>query len=278
MNDLQYVRYEKKDHIAYLTINRPEVMNAVNPPTAREMGRCWQAFKQDDDAWVAILTGAGERAFSAGMDLRYRADADAAASREPGTGGQEPDAAASGSLPNPGFGSMTNPRSFHVWKPVIAAVNGYALGGGLEMALACDIIVAADTAAFGLPEVTRGIVAGAGGMHRLPRQVPLKIAMGYMLTGRHMPAAEAARWGLVNEVVPPGELVAAAERWAREIMECAPLSVRATKQAAMLGLDMSLEEAYNTTFEIQKQMQSSEDSREGPRAFAEKRRPVWQGR
>jgi enoyl-CoA hydratase/carnithine racemase len=196
------------------------------------------------------------------MDLRYRA-------------ANEGERVA---MPGSGFGGLTNPRERSVAKPIIAAVNGYALGGGLELAMACDIIIAADTAQFGLPEAKRGIVPGAGGMHRLPRQIPFRVALGYMLTGRHMTAQEAFQWGLVNEVVPAAELMTTAEKWAQEILDCAPLSVRAIKQAATLGMDMSLAEAYNTRFPAQEAMQGSEDSREGPRAFAERRKPVWQAR
>ncbi|MGE0057116.1 MAG: enoyl-CoA hydratase-related protein [Dehalococcoidia bacterium] len=268
MDEFEFVQREKRDRIVFVTINRPESLNALHPPASREMSRIWDEFEADDDAWVAIVTGSGERAFSAGMDLRWRAAANA--SGESQTSSAAP---AKG-----GFGGLTNPEERQVWKPIIAAVNGYALGGGCELALACDIIVAADTARFGLPEPTRGILAGAGGMHRLPRALPVKIAMGYMLTGKHMTAQEAAGWGLVNEVVPASELMATAERWAREIMECAPLSVRATKQAALLGLDMPLGQAMNTRFPEQEKALSSQDAVEGPKAFAEKRKPVWQGR
>jgi enoyl-CoA hydratase/carnithine racemase len=263
----EFISYEKSDHIAVMTINRPDVMNALNPPATIEMHAAWEDFTNDPDAWVAIVTGAGDRAFSAGMDLRWRAQQNASGEPAPRV-----------DFPNSGFGGLTNPRQVHIWKPIIAAVNGYALGGGLELAMACDIIVAADTARFGLPEVTRGIVAGAGGMHRLPRQIPLKIAMGHMLTGKPMTAEEAHHWGLVNEVVPAADLMETAKRWAREICEAAPLSVRASKQSAMLGLEMTLEDAYNTRFPAQEAMQGSEDSREGPRAFAERRKPIWQGR
>jgi enoyl-CoA hydratase/carnithine racemase len=264
----EFISYEKAGHVAVLTIKRPDSMNALHPPATEEMHRVWTDFNDDPEMWVGIVTGEGDRAFSAGMDLRWRAQQDAAGEpqRSPGdtvTGG---------------FGGLTNPREVAIWKPLIAAVNGYALGGGLELAMACDIIVAADTARFGLPEVTRGIVAGAGGMHRLPRQIPLKIAMGYMLTGKHMTAEEAHHWGLVNEVVPADQLMDTAKRWAAEICDAAPLSVRASKQSALLGLEMTLEEAYNTRFPAQQAMQGSEDSREGPRAFAERRKPVWKGR
>jgi enoyl-CoA hydratase/carnithine racemase len=262
MPNFEFISYEKAHRIAYLTINRPDVMNALHPPASVEMSQAWDDFAADPEVWVAIVTGAGERAFSAGMDLRYRAQ-------------NEGERIA---MPDSGFGGLTNPRKRQINKPIIAAVNGYALGGGLELAMACDIIIASDTAQLGLPEAKRGILPGAGGMHRLPRQIPYRIALGYMLTGRNIPADEAYRWGLVNEVVPPADLMDTARKWAQEILECAPLSVRAIKQAASMGLDMSLEEAYKTRFPAQEAMQGSEDSREGPRAFAERRKPLWQGR
>jgi len=267
MSEFEFVSREKREHMLFVTINRPESLNALHPPAHIEMARIWDEFEADDDAWVAVLTGAGDRAFCAGMDLRFRAQQNAAGEK----------AESAGTSIRGGFGGLTNAAERHCWKPIIAAVNGYALGGGLELAMACDIIIAADTARMGLPEPTRGIVAGAGGMHRLPRAVPLKIAMGYMMTGKHMTAEEAHRWGLVNEVVPAAGLMAAAERWAREIMECAPLAVRATKQAALLGLDLPLAEAMNTAFPEMETALSSRDAREGPAAFAEKRKPEWTG-
>jgi enoyl-CoA hydratase/carnithine racemase len=257
----EFIRYEKAGRIAYLTLNRPDVLNALHPPAHRECARALETFEADADAWVLIITGAGDRAFCAGMDLHYR-----------NAEGEQP----APSLPG-GFAGLTNPRGSKVTKPVIAAVNGYALGGGLEIALACDIVVAAETATFGLPEVKRGIVAGGGGMYRLPRQLPLKIAMGYLLTGKTMTAAEAHGWGLVNEVVPAPGLMDAANRWAAEIIEAAPLSVRATKQAALAGLDMTLEDAYNEPFLALQVMRDSKDSREGVLAFTERRKPNWTG-
>ncbi len=267
MSDYEFVIYEKRNHIAYVTINRPDRMNALHSGAGAELGSVWADYRDDADSWVAIITGAGDKAFSAGMDLRARAESNAAGQPAPSNQG-----------PNLGFGGLTNPRNNNIWKPIIAAVNGYALGGGLELAMACDIIIAADHAQLGLPEPKRGIMAGAGGVHRLPRQIPLKIAMGYMLTGRHMTADEAHRWGLVNEVVPLADLMTTAERWAAEIMECAPLSVQATKQSSMQGLEMTLEEAYNGSYEAVQRMMSSDDSKEGPRAFAERRKPLWQGK
>ena len=258
----QYALYEKKEKVAYVTINRPEVMNAIHYPAHEELWEIWCDFRDDPEMWVAIVTGAGERAFSAGNDLKY-------------TAAQAGKAVLPPLLPPGGFGGITN--RFECWKPIIAAVNGYALGGGFEIALACDIIIAAEHARFGLPEPTVGLVAAAGGVHRLPRQIPTKIAMGMMLTGRHITAEEAYRLGLVNEVVPIQELMPTAERWAQEIMQCAPLSVRGSKQAAMTGLDLPLPAALNQNYPVIQQMFVSEDIIEGPTAFAEKRKPIWKG-
>jgi enoyl-CoA hydratase/carnithine racemase len=254
------VIYEKKDHIATITLNRPEVMNAVHPPATAELSGIWDEAIADDDVWVILLTGAGERAFSAGNDLKYTA------SRGMPTGPR----------PKGGFGGLTDRTDID--KPMIAAVNGFALGGGFEMALACDIIIAADHARLGLPEPRVGLAAAAGGVHRLPRQIPLKIAMGYMLTGKHMTAQEALELGIVNEVVPLKDLMDTAHRWVGEILECAPLSVRATKQCAMQGLGLPLDQALEGSYPALKQMFYSEDVKEGPLAFAEKRKPNWQGK
>ncbi|MBI4298181.1 MAG: enoyl-CoA hydratase/isomerase family protein [Chloroflexi bacterium] len=256
----QYILYEKRERIAHVTINRPEVRNAMHPPANQELAEILHDFRDDPEVWVAILTGAGDKAFSAGMDLKYSAE-------------QQGRPRSSQSAPLPGLTS-----GFVCWKPIIAAVNGFAMGGGLETALACDIIIAADHAQFALPEPRVGLTAGAGGMHRLPRQVPLKQAMGMLLTGRRINAQEAFRIGLVNEVVPFPELMPAAERWAKEILECAPLSVRASKQVAMSSLGWPLEVSMSRTFDGQRAASESEDSKEGPRAFAEKRSPQWKGR
>lgn len=264
--DFKYVKYEKRGHTAYVTMNRPEVMNALHPPCHPEMNRLWDDFAADKDLWVAILTGAGDRAFSAGNDLKYTAE-------HPGEGLIDSKGGFPGS--KGGFAGIT--ARYDLVKPVIAAVNGFALGGGLEIALCCDIIIAADHARLGLPEPRVGLSAGAGGVHRLPRQIPLKIAMGMMLTGKHITAQEAHRWGLVNEVVPLKDLMPAAERWAAQIIECSPLSVQATKQAAMDGLGMSVEDAFNRRYPALVKMYKSKDLIEGPLAFAQKRKPNWKG-
>ena len=261
----EFINYEKDGQIVTITIDRPERMNSIHPPTTVELADAWNTFKNDDSAWIAILTGAGERAFSAGNDLKYTAES------------SRGDHAAERFAPVPGgFGGIT--ADFDCWKPMIAAVNGFALGGGCEMALACDIIIAADHARLGLPEPRVGLLAGAGGVHRLPRHIPLKVAMGYMLTAKHMTAQDALQWGLVNEVVPAADLMATARRWADEILQCAPLSIRATKEASYSGLEMSLGDAITHPFHGQRVMSQSEDTVEGPRAFAEKREPNWKAR
>ena len=256
--------YKKEGRIAYVTINRPEVMNSIHLPAHDELWDIWCDFRDDPEVWVAILTGTGEKAFSTGNDLKYTAALMAKGPFVPML------------LPPGGFGGITN--HFECWKPIIAAVNGYALGGGFEMALASDIVVAAEHARFGLPEPRVGLVATAGGVQRLPRQIPLKIAMGMILTGRHITAQEAYRLGLVNEVVPLPELMTAARRWADEILECSPLAVRASKQQVRMGIELPLEAAINNLYYVHQQMMVSHDVIEGPTAFAEKRKPKWKGK
>ncbi|MBI5949631.1 MAG: enoyl-CoA hydratase/isomerase family protein [Chloroflexi bacterium] len=263
---MQFCRYEKKDHVAYITVTRPEVMNALHAPASTELNECWDDFAADDDMWVGVLTGEGDRAFSAGNDLKYTAEL----SR------MKPEDRPAQAFPKGGFGGLTS--RFDLFKPIIARMNGFALGGGLEMALTCDIIVAAEHAELGLPEPRRGLIAGAMGVHRLPRQIPLKTAMGFMLTGRHIPAPRAYELGLVNEVVPLAGLDEAVGRWVADIIRCAPLSVRSTKESALRGLAMSLEEVGSARFEWETKRRAAADSIEGPRAFAEKRAPNWTGR
>ena len=261
--DLEFIKYEKRDRIAYVTIDRPKSLNALHPPASIEMRRVFLDFRDDPDLWAAVLTGSGERAFCAGNDLKYQAEHGAGGEAYPGASEVV-------------FGGITS--DYECWKPIIAAVNGYAVGGGLEIALACDLIVADESAQFGAPEVNVGLVAAAGGVHRIPRQLPLKIAMGMLLTGKPISAADAHRWGLVNEVAPTGKALETATRLAGEIVEGAPLSVRASKQMALMGLDMSMEEAMSGDYSEYERAVASEDFVEGPRAFAEKRKPNWKGR
>jgi enoyl-CoA hydratase/carnithine racemase len=256
----EFATYEKKGRIAVVTLNRPERMNALHPPSHFELDEIWNDFNADPDLWVGILTGTGEKAFSAGNDLKHTAEHGRNMARSTASG----------------FGGITSRTD--CWKPIIAAVNGFALGGGFEMALACDIIIAADHARLGLPEPRVGLIAGAGGVHRLPRMIPQKIAMGYILTGRHMTAQEAQQLGIVNEVVPLADLMATAEKWANEILECAPISIRASKQSVLTGLGHPLDVALTMQVSEANRMRFSEDTIEGPKAFAEKRKPNWKAR
>jgi enoyl-CoA hydratase/carnithine racemase len=265
-DDPPRVRYVKKDHLAHVTLDRPDVLNAMDLRMHEELAAVWDDVEADDDVRAAVLTGAGERAFSVGQDLRERARLDKVR-QAPTT---------FGSRGQPGWPRLT--ERFQLTKPVIARVNGYALGGGFELALACDIIIAADHAVFALPEARLGLVPGAGGAFRLARQVPLKVAMGYLLTGRQMTAQVALQLGLVNEVVPFEELDRCVAAWTDDLLRCAPLAVRAIKEAVMRSLDMPLEQAFTTRFAWEQRRMLSHDAVEGPCAFAEKREPVWQGR
>ena len=252
----EYCTVEREGHLTIVTLNRPEVMNALHYPAHLELDRVWNAFDADPDQWVAIVTGAGPRAFSAGNDLKFQA------------GGGARGFVASG------FGGLTS--RFDLYKPVIAAVNGVAMGGGFEIALACDIIVAARNARFALPEPKVGLAALAGGMHRLPRTIGLKRAMGMMLTGRHVSADEGHELGFVTALAPEGEALSEAKKWAAQMLECSPMSLRATKQAAMQGLSVpDLSAAIKVEYEAVARLRGSQDWVEGPKAFSEKRKPNW---
>lgn len=222
------IRFDLADHVARITIDRPERMNSFDDETHVAFSQAIDRVQDDDDVWVAVITGAGERAFCAGRDLKWTAAMNAASPEE---------RAASAAR----MASATRLQDrFDVVKPLIARINGFALGGGLELALACDIIVAADHAELGLPEPRRGLIAGAMGVHRLPRQIPHHLAMGYLLSGRHMTAARAYEIGLVNEVVPAADLDDAVDAWVADILACSPVAVRATKQSALVALHLSL--------------------------------------
>ena len=264
--DLKYFIFERpRDHVAQITINRPEVRNAINTPAHKEWSDLLDQLAVDDDTWIVVITGVGDQAFCAGRDLKHLT-----AMRQAAPDVRKADAEM--------MASVTRLiERFDFPKPLIARVNGAAVGGGFEVAQACDLVVAADHAQFGLPEVRRGLYA-VGGAHRLPRQIPLKLAMEYLFTGKSMTAQRALELGFVNDVVPYAELDAAVDRLIDDIMRCAPLSVQATKQAAMLGFDKPLSEAFHFDYPAVRAMSQSEDAIEGPKAFAEKRPPQWKGR
>ncbi|MEQ1863854.1 MAG: enoyl-CoA hydratase-related protein [Micropepsaceae bacterium] len=261
MSDFEFCRVERENRLTIVTMNRPDVMNALHPPANFELAKIFDQFAQDPEQWVAIITGAGDRAFSAGNDLKYQA------AGNPIT------------VPPTGFAGLTS--RFDLNKPVIAAVNGLAMGGGFEIALACDLIVAAESALFALPEPRVGLAALAGGLHRLPREIGLKKALGMILTGRRVTAAEGQTLGFVNEVAKPGEALSAAKKLAGQILECSPMSIRASKEAVYRGLaESSLQAAIENQgkYEAIRSMFRSEDLIEGPMSFAQKRPPQWKGR
>ncbi|MDO8616231.1 MAG: enoyl-CoA hydratase-related protein [Dehalococcoidia bacterium] len=253
--------YEKKGRLAYVTLNREERRNAIDGATSQELLDAFTDFKSDDEVWVAILTGAGDVAFSAGADLVAMAEAF--------RGGQ-------GMRFEVPFAGIT--RGYECWKPMVAAINGYCLAGGLELALCCDIRIAAEHATFGLPEPKRAIIPGAGGTQRLPRAVPLAFAMELMLTGERFDAQTALNFGLVSRVVPADQLMPTVEGIAAKVLECGPLAVRSVKQAVIRGRDMTLEEGLKLESELAGKIFASEDAREGPTAFAQKRKPEYKGK
>jgi enoyl-CoA hydratase/carnithine racemase len=257
----EFCKVEREGRLWIVTINRPDVMNSLHPPANMELAKVWDEFEADSEAWVGIITGAGDRAFSAGNDLKYQASG-----------------ADMRGQPDSGFAGLTS--RFSLTKPLIAAVNGVAMGGGFEIALSCDIIVASDKAIFALPEPRVGLAALAGGLQRLPRMIPLKQAMGMILTGRRVGAQEGKELGFVTDVAPHDELLKRARGWAEQILECSPLSIRASKQTAMQSLNVAdlKDSMQNSRYSTIAEMARSQDFVEGPKAFAEKRKPQWKGR
>jgi enoyl-CoA hydratase/carnithine racemase len=250
---------ERRGHVEIVTINRPDARNAINAAVAQGLASAFDDLALDDDAWVVVLTGSGDKAFSAGMDLKaFSAGEGPSILGAPG-----------------GFAGIAR-RDFP--KPIIAAVNGSALAGGLEVMLSCDLAVAAEHATFGIPEAKRGLVAGAGGLFRLPKRVPPAIAMELALTGDAIDAHRAYALGLVNQVAP-GELVLAeALGMAERIAQNAPLAVRYSKSVMARAVDVDEEEGWRLTEEAMAVVYTSHDAMEGPLAFAEKRPPNWQGK
>ena len=247
---------ERRGHVEILTINRPEARNAINRATAIALGEALDACESDDEVWVVILTGAGDKAFSAGMDLK---------------------AFAAGEFPvtDKGFGGITQ-RDFP--KPLIAAANGAALAGGFEILISCDMVVAADHAKFGIPEASRGLIAGGGGLIRLPKRIPLAVAYEMALTADPIDAARAYELGLVNRVVPGNQVLDQAIALAERIAKNAPLAVRTSKDVMKRSRELSEEECWNLNSEAFGLIGRSADALEGAIAFAEKREPSWQGK
>ena len=256
------VSIDVKDHIAQVVLNRPEAMNALDPESLSQLHAAWDRISQDDDIRVAILTGAGERAFCTGADLKKTPPpAETFAELHYGAAGQRP--------------GLANLKTH---KPVIAAINGYALGGGLELALQCDIRVASTQAVFGLPEVCIGSIPGAGGTQRLIRSVGASDALLMLLTGTRIAASEALRIGLVSRVVEPADLQMAAHEIAMQISANAPLAVAAVKRLALMGRELTLTAGLELEQQAFGILRNSEDRLEGRNAFAEKRKPVFRGK
>jgi crotonobetainyl-CoA hydratase len=254
------IRFETEGAVARVTIDRPEVMNAIDARAERDLEAIWSELETRGDISCVVITGAGERAFCVGADMK----------------GVDKSGLEYWADPRPnGFGGLAYRRSLDI--PVIARVNGYALGGGFEMVLGCDIVVAVETASFGLPEGRVGRMPLDGGMVLLQRKIPHNLAMGMLLTGRRVAAGEMYRYGIVNEICPADGLDAAVDRWIADIVACAPLSLRAIKQTVNRTGHLAPHEAQALKLPALVRALTSEDAAEGLRAFQEKRRPVWKG-
>ena len=253
------VLFRTEGHVAYITLNRPDAMNALDPESWKELHESFRKVKADPEIRVAVLTGAGDRAFCTGSDLKK--------TMPPKT-----------SFASNYFEEENLLAPMEMWKPIVCAINGYAIGGGLEMALACDIRIASDNATFGLSEVKVGSLPGLGGTQRLIRAIPKAVAMRMMLTGDRINAEEAHRLGLISDVVPAEKLMDTAKAIAEKIAANAPLSVKAAKQAVVIGSDLPLKQASALEYLLWGILRDSEDRIEGRKAFAEKRPPAYKGR
>jgi E-phenylitaconyl-CoA hydratase len=253
--------FEIRDRVAYLTFNRPEAMNAMDPETYQQLSEAWIEVRDNPEIWCAIITGAGDRAFTAGADLKR-------------TIPREPEAWQFWQTQSE---QILN-RGLEVWKPVIAAVNGYCLAGGMTLLFATDIRVAAEHATFGISEVKRGILPGNGGTQRALRQLPYPIAMELLLIGDTLTAQQALQYGLINRVVPKEQLMEVAEEYARKLVANAPLAVRAIKELATRSQYLHIADGLRLEASIQQVLRQTADAKEGPRAFAEKRKANWTGR
>jgi enoyl-CoA hydratase len=267
------IHYEKNDeHVVLITIDRPEAKNALDMYHFRDLAGAWRTFKDDDDAWVAIITGV-QRCFMAGADLKTYIPQVTSLQKQIASGEvKEID----GCRLTDGTYSVL--RNVKLYKPIIAAIDGPCVAGGMEMLGGIDIRIATVNARFGVMEPKRGLFAGGGTTVRLPRQLNFPAAMEFLLTAEAFPAERALELGLVNELVPEDELLDRAYDWARRINANGPLAVRATKESVLRGLALNMDEAYALEQEISSMVFQSEDAKEGPKAFAEKRPPVWKGR
>ena len=257
---MSIIEFNTKDHIAVFTINRPEAMGALNIEGMKQLENRLLEFRDNDELWVGIITGTGDKVFSAGVDAKEYLPY---ARSIPDKLWEKPE----GIL-----------RRFKIWKPLIAACNGLTIGGGLELSLACDIMIAAENAVFWLPEVKTGLCPGGGGTQRLPRTIPLRLAAEMLFTGKTIKAAEAYRIGLVNKVVPLADLMPEAFKMAETICEAGPVAVRTAKELMYRGLSMSLEEGLQLEDDLERYVMSTEDFNEGIAAFLEKRRPEYKGK
>jgi enoyl-CoA hydratase len=263
--------YEKKDHIAYLTLNRPEAHNAVDPEMVLELLAAWEDYRDDDHLRCAVITGAGDQSFCAGADLGKLIPLF--------TGARQPETEADRRIQaDPTLSMRAFLRDFELFKPVVAAVNGNAIAGGFELLYGADIRVAAENARFGLQEVKWAVYPAGGSTVRLPRQIPYAKAMEILLTGELMDAGEALHWGFVNRVLPQDQVMAEAQKVAEIIVKNGPLAVANVKQAVQETIGMPLKQGLAREMELAIPVFLSRDAQEGPRAFKEKREPVFKGK
>lgn len=254
------VDFIKENHVAYVTLNRPEAMNSLDPESVQRLAEIWSEVKKDDDIRVSVFTGAGEKSFCTGTDMKKT---------------PPPEECMAAMWLRDGQPIIPDMK---MWKPIICAINGYAIGGGLEMALACDMRIASSKAKFAFTEVKVASLAGLNGTQCLPRAIPQAVAMKMLLTGEMIDAEEALRVGLISDIVEPAGLQELAKKYAEKIAANAPLSVKAAKQAVVMGLEMPLEHGIAFSHLLWGVLRDTEDRKEGFTAFAEKRSPQWKGK
>ena len=259
MKKYEFLKFEVNNHVAKITLNRPDTMNALNPPLWNSIIEAMKEVRDNKEIWLAVITGAGDRAFCSGADLKWRSKNEEEVKSR---------------VKNEDDIFFNHPK-FELWKPVIAAINGYAVGGGLELALACDLIVAVEDAKLGLPEPKRGLMADGGGVQGLIRQIPFKQAMEIILSGEFIDAKKGFEIGIVNRLSKKEDLMKEVDDLASSILKCSPMAIQAAKQSAVLGKDMNYDDARITEFSMFSKLKKSNDFVEGPIAFTEKRNPNW---